>query len=349
MGYAILNSNSVGESMRNNILAFLIVVVWVHPVLALDEEILSDPNADLVSFYLNNNDEIERIRATIKEGNPAKNQVESFSMLSFRFPFAAQITARGLVSNQNTDLALMAIHILKLNRVMSEDKISGGIEQPSPRVSRDMKQYIASRNALRDGVLDSRPEIRAETGKYLASLSDEVALDAIAYATGELYSDLDAVNIFTLASGDVGASYVSKYLGTGSSAAQMIAIGYLGTIPSYHEEIRSTYFLNLDALGELRVSSAQVLSIYDRNFTEYALAAIAGEAVNPIVVVATIQGYITATNSQGTLIQPDLARTLLSKLLTNVAMIDPAQLKGVLYNKLDMLQKQLNSIIGSER
>lgn len=318
------------------------MVTMASPVFALDEEIAGHPNADLVSFYEANFPDIEKLRAAITEGESTESRVEAFVELSISYPLAAEISARSLVSHENTELAIQAVRFLKLNTVMSDHDMSVGMDQLSPEVGYAMTQHMASRAALRAGVSDSRPELRSETAAFLSSLSDAEALQSIQELTGELYTDVEAANLFTLASGETGEAFISQYLGSGSVQAQQTAVSYLGAIPSYQDDIRSAYFLNPEAPIETRTAAAMTLGTYDARFAEYALAATSDGDGSPALIGATIDGYLSALTASGGAIDPAIARAL-SDMVPN----DSQSLPALEREQLEGLQDRLNAIISN--
>lgn len=337
-----------GRLVMRSISLIVLLTLLGSPAYAVDDFIAKHPNADVVAFYTQNWDQIDALRRKIENGNTHEERLESFSNLATAFPLAAEVTARGLVTDNDTDLAIRAIQFLKLSSVMSDHDMSTGMENLSPEVAYAMQRHMDSRAALRLGVVDPRSEIRAETAPYLASLSDEPSLQAISDSVGEVYSDAEAANLFTLASGDIGEEFLNDYIGKGSAAAQQTAVSYLSAIPSYQDQIRSEYFLNPDAPVDARTAAARSLAAYDRSFPEYALA-VTGEAnENPGFIGAAVQGYIAAQNLRGTPVQPDIARALQSRLSESLSDTDQNQIPLETMQSLEQLQSNLDAIMSTD-
>lgn len=334
--------------MRKRIV-IAILIGAASPVMALDKEIADHPNAELVAFYEENFSEVEALRASLGENGEAASRIAAFEELSLKYPLAAEISARELVSHPDTELAIAGIRFLKLNTVMSDHDMQAGTGNVSagnvsagpmsPELSYAMAKHENSRAALRAGVPDQRPEIRLETASYLASLSDSVALQAIQELTGELYSDVEAANLFVLASGKSGEDLLSQYLGSGSEEAQQTAVAYLGAMPRFQDEIRSTYFLNPDAPLEARNVAAQVLGTYDTNFAKYALAVTGPEDSPAEFICAALDGYLTALTANGDAVDPAIARAiadLVPKDIANLSEFDQTRIKR-LRDRLDAI------------
>lgn len=347
MGFVTMTWLSRGSNdMRFTGLA-LILFLFTTAAQAVDETISAHPDQNVRTFYETMWPQIAELRSTINENSDEADRLASFGQLATLFPLAAEVTARGLVTDIDTELALGAIRFLKLNTVMSNHDMSAGLDQLSPAVAYSMRQHMASREALRAGITDSRMEVRRETASYLASLSGEVALQAISSSVGSMYSDVEAANLYTLASGETGEAFLRKYLGAGPVAAQQTAVSYLSAIPGYQGEIRASYFLNPEAPVDARTTAALALSAYDRSFPEYALAATHGENVSPSFVGAALNGYIAAQNLKGRPIQADIAEALSVELSNSLLNVDASLLSSEVQGELQQLQQQLEAIMST--
>ena len=267
---------------------------------ATDEALFEHPDPGIHEFYLKNADEIEALRSRILDPSNGKTRLSTLEQLILKFPYAAEIVARALVQDSTEGVALYAVQLLKGATVMSDHQRIHVGKSDLPRVLHMLEQHNKSTSALRLALTDERPRIRSEVASYLASLSDEPALDVIASDKAGLYSDVEAANIFTLASGEIAKKYLERYIGQGDLEAQRTAITYLGAIPAYQQQIRSKYFLNSDAPTEARVDAARTLSIFDSQFAEYAAPVMANPlVVDPKLYIATLNGYIDVRAQKG--------------------------------------------------
>ena len=269
---------------------------------ALDSEIESHPDDAVRAYYQENQSEIDNLLAELAPNAVASGRRDAFAKLALDYPAAAEIAARSLVTDSEDALALDAIALLKGALVMSDHHAPASAAELPPRIAHMMKRHAASLDALRAALIDERPTLREAAASFLAGLSDAESLEMIADGAEEgLYSDLEAANLYTLASGDVGLKYLEAYLDKGDVEAQQTAIGYLGAVPAYQDQIRTSYFLNPEASSETRAQAAKTLSAYDASFPEYALIVAGDENVDASVFEATISGYVNTQTSKNRL------------------------------------------------
>lgn len=282
-------------------IAAAISLTTVGQVLGLDDEIRRHPEPTVVEYYAANEPEMLSLREAIAAPGDQRKRLEAFETLITKFPAGATITARKYVTDPDEQVALLAIELLKGSLVMSDHHTVGaGALLPRQRYMLDV--HNASRKSLRSAVTDGRAAVRNAAAGFLASLSDDDALKAIETGNDNgLYSDVEAANLFTLASGDAGLPYLEKYLGKGDENAQLSAIGYLGSFPKYQDQIRIVYFTNADASPVVRTQAAKTLGEFDPSFPQYALVVANEENVDPKLYQVTVTGYVNTQVKEGKL------------------------------------------------
>ncbi|MEM7432645.1 MAG: hypothetical protein AAF351_12020 [Pseudomonadota bacterium] len=280
----------------------------------LDAEILSHPDPNVVQFYSDNLSRIEELRETIAlDDEDVERRIDALVTLEVEYPLAAEITARSYVSDENERLALEAIQVLQGNLIMSDHHMPHDMSGASPRLRYMFEKHDASKAALRNAVADERDTVRVESASFLASLSDEQSLQIISEgAASGLYSEVEAANLYTLASDGVGEKYLQGFVGNGELEAQQTAVAYLGSNPDYQSTIRDAYFLNADAPTVLRVEAARTLSTYDVGFISYGPEITEQEGVDPALFEATMDSLIQLQKIRP-ILTPDQSQLLLDK------------------------------------
>lgn len=280
--------------------------LWLLPtsLLAqeLDPDIMNHPNSQIVAYYQSNEKEVLELNKLIKDPDNGSERLEAFSQLATDYPLAAEITARSLVSDRDLSLALLAVEYLKGTVVMSDHEMSHGSDGFSPLVRYTMQAHSLSRQALREGVFDERPEVRDSIAPFLASLSDFEVLQKITNAGAQdFYTDQQAAYLVTLASGDQALPLLEKYISSDNIDAQKTSVEYLAAFPQYQPMIRSEVFLNQKVDSKVRSAAAGSLSLYDDTFPTYALIVAGEQNVPPDLYQNVISGYVDTSMASGQL------------------------------------------------
>lgn len=314
----------------------------ITPAMALDEEILAFPVPGTVERYLAEEPRIEELRAVVTDvSQPADARLTALGALNGDYPLAAQITARSLTVDPDTQVALAAIQLLATAMVMMNHEHEGDM---SPAMAHMMSQYEANLEAMRKAELDERKEVRLKAAAPLVSLDDAPTYASIAVGIqSERYTVTEATNLYTLGGTELASAYLAPYLGSGEAAAENTAIGYLGALPDYQERIKDAYFLNDDAAPALRASAAEALGAYDASFGSYALDKLSEFRATPELYSAAVASYVSNQQVFGTTIDPGVARQL-SDTIDDVLVDVTGPSQGDVTRNLTRIQENLRGI-----
>jgi hypothetical protein len=320
----------------------LMTLGWVEAGIAAPiSELLEHPNGDVARFYQENEATVDALYRTITENAQPEARADAFRMLVADYPQAAEVIAREFVTDSDIAIALGAIGVLEQALVMSDHDM-GGHEHADPLITHMMASHEAGRAALRTALTDERPEVRERVAPYLASLSDEPALQAIVEATASgLYSDAEAADIVSLAGMRLQAEYLPSFLMSEDSAAQRTAITYLGFNPEYQSVIRDAYLIDSAAEPATRVVAAEVLSRYDPSYPQYAGLVFNQEGIDPQVYAALVGGYVGALARTNEL-TPGIAEAISAEVRSFSAGLE---VDLPVLRDIELLDERLNSII----
>jgi hypothetical protein len=268
---------------------------------------IANPDVRLQSYYRENAAEITRLQGIVENATADEDQrKKALGELAFKFEDAALPLAAKLVNDPAPGLASDAVNLLSNSVVMANHDDHAGNHPPDTTLS-PWSKYVAAqhelaRDALRNGLADPRPDIRATSLRALLTLSDEVALKSVQESArkGEL-TDAEAVRLCAQAVSNPGRSCVFGYLSEGSPDAKVAAIDVLGSIPTYRPLVRNKIFFNTNADPKTRSAAADVLSRYDPSFMNYALTVTADPKTPPEVYTSALEGFARSASSQGKL------------------------------------------------
>jgi hypothetical protein len=248
-----------------------------------------EPGSDLAQFYEANAERVAELMNQARYGETAA-RLEALEELGTTYPDAALSVATELVKDDDKAVAVAAARLLADAIVMTDHTMSGQMPVGGAEI---MQRSRVIRDALRPALSDENDELRRTASAILASLSDEQALAAIeTNARKGIIPEVEAINYFALARPEIVTSYIEPYLDV-RGAAQQSAVSYLGALPEYQPTVREEVLLNDGADVSSRVTAAEVLGQYDRDFSSYALA-VTSDPVIPAAVYATIMSEYTA-------------------------------------------------------
>ena len=274
---------------------------------SVEEVITEHPSKEIVAFYASNLDEVEQLYGIVLESQDGKARLEALSELAVRFPLVAEVASRNIVASEDTQLSMLGIDILQNATVMSDHDHSADPEAFSPIVRYTMNAHMLSRDALREVILDDRKELRDAVAPFLASLSDQQALELISSEdNAALYPEAEVARLLTLSGSEHAVSLLQNYISSDDTEAQAASVEYLAAFPEFQPRIRSEVFLDVSKDPSVRSVAAESLSLYDSTFPTYALIVAGEEGVPPNLYSSVIGGYVEATIGLGQL-GPDAA------------------------------------------
>lgn len=154
--------------------------------------------------------------------------------------------------------------------------------------------------ALRSAVGDARRPVALLAGETLSLRSDAAGLAAIADAAQRgLISDIEAVELFSLAERDIAAKYLGFHLNSGSLSARRRAAELLARVPSAQPSLQRRALVANDWPLPVRTSAIRALMI-EAPPSRGMAADIMAAPTTPFAICAAILDGLAAVGSDAT-------------------------------------------------
>ena len=171
-------------------------------------------------------------------------------------------TALSLLTDDNEQVAGAAARALVelLSRIEAPQALGQGTATTAAEAERSQSLKARVADALRQALWNDRKSVRMTSAEAMASRNDLRSLTLVHQGVSQnLYSQLEAVRLFGLASREIASKYLRWYLEHGSDEAKVAAIPLLATDPSNRTLLREMY-RNPQVPTSVRDAVARVLN-----------------------------------------------------------------------------------------
>jgi len=247
------------------------------------------PGTPQAEFLMANEATIMQLAAQARMGD-TQNRRDALESLANSYSDASLNLARELIKDSDTGIAIDSAKLLAATLAMVGPLTDGVIHGSGTPAIRRIDAAIGS---LREAIADRRVEVRRIAAGTLAAVGDPAGLRKIEDCVERgLVPPVEAIGYFGFAPSELGGEYIGKYLTSDSKQAQVAAVGYLGTDPSYQSRVRELVLKGSDAEEEVLQKAATVLGRYDPEFPSYALNVVGRADLPPRVSNTIVDAYI---------------------------------------------------------
>ena len=249
-----------------------------------------EPDTPQSEFLKANEPTIMQLAAQAKMGD-TQDRRAALETLAISYSDASLNLASELITDSDTGIAMDSAKLLAATLAMiGPVTTDGGMHSAGTFALRRIDAAVGS---LRLAIGDRRVEVRSIAAGTLAAIGDRGGLEKIEDCVKRgVVSDLEAIGYFGVAPNELGSKYIERYLKAESKEARAAAVGYLGTDPSYQDQIRALVLNGSDAEEEVLQKAAAVLGRYDRKFPSYALDLVGRAGLPPLVSDTVARSYV---------------------------------------------------------